>query len=819
MAILLIDSNAAKRGQTAAFLEQEGHRVIQTAGTAHAADLIRQERIRIVIFTGDIQESDGAELCRCIRDLKNEYYTYFVVVADKEDPEGLRLGVDAYLTDPLDFEKLAALVQVGKRISGFTAPLSSDEALKENETGRKVAGDEKTSSRKTGSEGRKKNGILKEDVSRYDILFARTALEINLLTKEDLAKAFSYQKKQRRSGKVPFICEVFSDLKMLSENRVEKLRSIIKTNLEKKFGFAALKKGLITREQLNRALDEQTRQFKETQSCRLTGDILVDLGAITAEQRDALRHEMKSAGPVEKKAHVSSGRLPKLKEIPSKDPQSVLNLKVTVCEDDMEARILLSEGADAGGAVTQEDVLEAIGNSGLKYGLTSSEEIRRFILSKPVSGSSLVVAKGRPLVPGCDADIIYHFDIDFLKAGEIKDDGSIDYRERGKIPRVNAGDLLATKNPMKPGSPGVDVFGNPVLVPQAQDIDFKCGTGTLLSEDGMQVFSAVDGRPDLSLSGMLCVFTELVIDRDVDFKTGNIDFDGNVRVKGAVMKGFSVKCNHLTAGEIDHAKIFAKGDVIVQGGIIDSDIMAEGIVKAKFIIDSNIKSFGDVKVGREIFNSKIRSSGRFSAESGRVVCSFVSAKMGFISKEVGTDISLPCRIHVGLDENVKKRVQSCDYLLADKKRDLEILQKQYEKKVKRQGLIHQRLSVLAQNHESQISAGRPTVDDHAQEIDRYFHEQERLDAEIERYFADIESLIAGIEAVSEEKKIIREWSRKQNGCPVVTVRKKILQGTKIFGMHASTILRQTLSGVTIKEARQTDSDIWIMSVGEIDISA
>jgi len=97
---------------------------------------------------------------------------------------------------------------------------------------------------------------------------------------------------------------------------------------------------------------------------------------------------------------------------------------------------------------------------------------------------------------------------------------------------------------------------------------------------------------------------------------GNIDFDGNVVVRGAIIDGFTIKCGNLNAKEIFGAKIFAIGDVHVSGGIIRTQIIAEGNVNAKFIMNSNIKSFGSVLVDKEVIDSKIRSSGNFIETRG-----------------------------------------------------------------------------------------------------------------------------------------------------------------------------------------------------------
>ena len=413
----------------------------------------------------------------------------------------------------------------------------------------------------------------------------------------------------------------------------------------------------------------------------------------------------------------------------------------------------------------------------------------------------------------------------------------------GERPRVQCDDLLATKLPMENGKPGIDVNGNPIFVPDANDIALKCGEGTLLSENGLEAHAKIDGQPNLTLAGDLSVFAELIIHGDVDFNTGNIDFDGNVVVKGAIIDGFTIKCGNLNAKEIFGAKIFAIGDVHVSGGIIRTQIKAEGNVNAKFIMNSNIKSFGSVLVEKEVIDSKIRSSGNFIATRGKIISSFISAKMGFESMEIGSDASNPCRINVGMDENIKKRIQEFNYTITDKKQILENLQKNYEKESKQQETIHLKISELAQIQDHLILEQR-SLNDQIEEskqrgvsdgIDRIqakllvlnaeacalddqvnncFKKQEMLDEKITEGLKNIKNIIKEIETISDEKQALMKWSKEEKGIPVIKVKGSISHGTKMFGMYSSIIPKETIRNIFVKEIQQTYADRWEMMILE-----
>ncbi len=751
MKILLIDDDPALRENLALFFQQKGYPFVQAPKGATAFDIARQHPIGVIISSQEMQDMDGIELCRSLREGKKDNYIYYIQLTKKDDKEkrlaGYHQGVDSYLTNPPDLEELEALVQVGMRMAGFKTMQPAPKIPER---------------------------IKRKDICDYDILFARIALERKLITKESLAKVFSFQKKKKKSGHIIPIDEILLEKKIISANKITNLHGAAEWQFGKKFGNIVLKKGFATQEQVHKALKEQAAEFKACQRYKRTGDILVANAVITKEQRDLIRCEMKRKTPSFAPS-LESNNKPTVQQC----TEELITLMVS--DNKLEAHIRLN--TDTPGKIIPDDIAKFLKKNNIIYGVASLEQITAFLTTCSGGDKVFLAAKGKPAALGCDGSIHYHFETDHLKAGTVNKDGTIDYRERGESPRVQRNDLLAIKIPMKSGKPGIDVHNNPIPVADPNDIHLKCGQGTLVSENGLGVYAAIGGQPNLTVAGDLSVFAELVIDSDVDFNTGNIDFDGNVVVKGAVIDGFTIKCGNITAQEICGAKIFAIGNVTVSGGIIRSDIKAEGDVNAKFITNSNIKSFGNIKVHKEVIDSKIRSSGSFIAAQGKIISSFISAKMGFESAQVGSDTSNPCRIHVGMDENIKKRIQEFNYSINNKKLILETLQKNYEKAIKQQEAIH-------------------------------FNDQEVLDENITEDLENIKKIIKEIESISDEKIALLNWSKEERGIPLIQVKGSICQGTKIFGIHSLITPTETIRNVFIREIKKSNADSWEMMISD-----
>lgn len=776
MKILLIDDDPVLHENLAVFFQDKGYPSVQASTGAAALNIARQHPIGIIISSQEMQDMDGIELCRNIREGKKDNYIYYIQLTRKNEKEkrlaGYHQGVDAYLTNPPDLEELEAKVSVGMRMAGFN-PLKPANNPAQHPPPLPEPNGEEHNGKKEVSQKKIPGQIKREDICNYDILFARLALEQQFITKELLARAFSFQKKEKISGNIISIDEIFLGKKMIAPNKIKEIRRAAKWQMGRKFANIVLKKEFATQKQVRKALKEQTAEFKASQQYKRTGDILVANQAITKEQCDLIRCEMarkKTSFAPMKSPHQTNGQ---------QGNEALITLMVS--HNKLEARIELN--ADVPGKITPDDILDFLNQKNIVYGVAGIEQITEFLNIESNEPKIFLAAKGHPAVLGYDASIDYHFETDHLKAGTINEDGTMDYRERGESPRVQRKDLLATKIAMESGKPGIDVHNTPIPVPDTNDAHLKCGQGTLVSENGLEVYATIDGQPNLTVAGELSVFAELIIDGDVDFNTGNIDFDGNVVVKGAINDGFTIKCGNLTAQEIFGAKIFAIGDVTISGGIIKSDIKAEGDVNAKFITNSNIKSFGSVVVHKEVIDSKIRSSGNFITAQGKIISSFISAKMGFESAQVGSDASKPCRIHVGMDENIKKRIQELNHTINDKKLVLETLQKNYETASKQQDSIH-------------------------------FNDPKILDENVAEDLENIKRIIKEIESISDEKQALLNWSKEEKGIPVIQVKGSIFQGTKIFGIYASIIPEETIRNIFIKEIKTPNADSWEMVISD-----
>ncbi|MCK9239138.1 FapA family protein [Desulfocurvus sp.] len=233
------------------------------------------------------------------------------------------------------------------------------------------------------------------------------------------------------------------------------------------------------------------------------------------------------------------------------------------------------------------------------------------------SGGYVFVALMRGLFPepGIDGrlDVLLRQE---QRVGTLREDGSMDFRERGGLRFVNVGDALAELHPPVPGTPGFDILGQAVPPGEPREAKVRVGRNvdSAPGPEGSTLFSAAVKGVFHFRGDTLEVSELLEIDGDVDLGTGNIRArEGGVHVRGAVRSGCTVEAQGdvIVEGLIEEADITA-GGLVVSGGVLMNGrnrIVAAGNVTAKFFQNAEVRAGGEVVAQLEITNSRIVAGG------------------------------------------------------------------------------------------------------------------------------------------------------------------------------------------------------------------
>lgn len=345
---------------------------------------------------------------------------------------------------------------------------------------------------------------------------------------------------------------------------------------------------------------------------------------------------------------ISSGDDPKVQTAPA---PATDDLRLDISQDRMEARLSgeVEPGLDQAGILRR--IVEIIRGAGVSKGLIS-DNLRKAVASleagEPVKG--IVVARGIPAKPGRDASVEVLVDLGGASVGRKREDGHIDFRDRGPLPVVMEGQQLARLTPAVEGEPGWDVTGARIAPPPVETLRLRAGKGVSLERGGRLAAAQHQGLINRRDEDFFEVLKVLEINGDVDYESGHVDFPGLVKISGAVLAGFEVRASMLEVKEMEPgSKAWVEGDISVSGGVMGAEIEAGGDVNALYVRDSKLTCEGDLKVSAEIVGSRVKADGSVwvTSAEGRIVNSEIAAVRGVIAGEIISSGAEPTTIRLG----------------------------------------------------------------------------------------------------------------------------------------------------------------------------
>jgi uncharacterized protein (DUF342 family) len=272
------------------------------------------------------------------------------------------------------------------------------------------------------------------------------------------------------------------------------------------------------------------------------------------------------------------------------------------------------------------------------------------------SGKQYVIAQGIPPVHGKNA-IIKMYDIKNPKP-IVDKDGNVDHYEMKLINHVQAGDWMGERIEPTPGIPGTSVKEEEIKpIPGKQEpLNYDRTTIQEIYDNTKTVLYARQDGAVTMLGDKISVSNYLNIEGDVDYSTGNIEFDGYVSVKGTVQDGFSVIASKdieinspMGVGNVKSI-MSTEGRVYIAGGISckkDVKITAARDIYVKFSENAVLSCEGSLHIGYYCQNSVlVAKEVVLDSTNGRINGGHVLAQYRVIAPEIGSDIEKRTTIEV-----------------------------------------------------------------------------------------------------------------------------------------------------------------------------
>ena len=328
---------------------------------------------------------------------------------------------------------------------------------------------------------------------------------------------------------------------------------------------------------------------------------------------------------------------------------------VKVSGDCMSATLLLHPPISEDFAIRKEPLPELLKEAGILFGIYQAalQEAQDIIGGVFNDFHDIPIASGHQSEPGIDSYLQFAFEIGPI-AGQLLEDGSIDFRERRIMIGVTENELLATKISSIPGTPGMNVLGEELEPDGGTEIEFIIKQDVQFVEESGEILATKDGILTVVNNCEIKVCSKQEIAADVDYTTGHVDSKNCVIVHGAVQPGFRVS----TVGDLEikkevmSATLKSEANIIIKGGITGkkTHISALGDVDFKFIEQGKIESGGNIIVRKQSYYSDLSAKGSIVCqENTTVIGGDVIAGGSLTVSNVGSSNAKPAFLAAGVD--------------------------------------------------------------------------------------------------------------------------------------------------------------------------
>jgi uncharacterized protein (DUF342 family) len=328
-------------------------------------------------------------------------------------------------------------------------------------------------------------------------------------------------------------------------------------------------------------------------------------------------------------------------------------ITLTITPDTVECRCSYKPNP-AGAPMAYNDLQNYLNQAKVAEGI--DDEAISTLLTSATSNKTvtdLLIARGIPMIPGEDGRLHLSVEDSMLApSSETKSDNdNMDLRVVQQFFNVVPDEIIAQVIPPGAGVPGKSIHGTVIPAQPGKLLIPVLGPNVHLSECGDLIYADSEGR--VAINGAeISVENIYLVKGNVDFKVGNIVFNGFVEIKGDVLDEFSVKATKgiKVQGNIGLCTIESAGDITFCGmsGQGKGVIRSGGNITANFINDVTVECDGDINVEYEIRNCHIDCLGSIKINKGVLAGGDYVALGGIESSAIGTVTSQRTHVAAGV---------------------------------------------------------------------------------------------------------------------------------------------------------------------------
>ena len=344
-----------------------------------------------------------------------------------------------------------------------------------------------------------------------------------------------------------------------------------------------------------------------------------DLPAVLSEdeaQRELLRLQMTVNSTANERLRKSQPQNPANKPPPDLGAQVVVFTALNGLAAWLVVYPPVGEGAELDRAVLDQ----ALKGAGVVFGV--DEALLNELPQDPDRYFHLFqCARGKPAVHGVDGRVVDIFPRVVERKLTVDEHNQVDYASLNVIHNVEKGAVICKLIPPTEGEEGRTVLDKAIPARDGKNAVLPKGRHTEISEDGLSLLAGASGHVEFS-GRAFQVKPLLDIPGNVDFSTGNINFLGDVCVRGDICSGFTVRAigNVTVGGVVEACTVEAGGDLVVSGGVQGDNqavIRAQRGIFAKFIENACVYAKDSICTDC-LINCDVYCDGGVEVRSGRM---------------------------------------------------------------------------------------------------------------------------------------------------------------------------------------------------------
>lgn len=364
------------------------------------------------------------------------------------------------------------------------------------------------------------------------------------------------------------------------------------------------------------------------------------------------------------------------------DEAAPRNYIITISPDEMEAFIEVRK------SLTEQDrvgIVKALYEQGICYG------IRYEVIDNIIIGNSprkpLLIARGNRQVDGKDGWYEFFFRTELMGIPKQLEDGSLDYREVEWFETVEKGQKLAVYHNSEKGTDGITITGRVIPAKRGREQSLLVGKGFKRLADGKTYISELQGIVTLQENKLNV--SELLVMKEVNMTTGDVEYNGNILIEGNVSSGTRIRSTKdvIVQGFVEASQITCGGSVFLRKGMNGTgggSIRAAKDVIGYFFEGVEVYAGGNIQ-GDYFFRTSLYAKGEIKAvgKKGIIAGGVICAENGIKVASIGNPAGLFTQVVLGRIRSIRQKEQKLNDTIRDVNHELSILQnahKEFQKK-------------------------------------------------------------------------------------------------------------------------------------------